>query len=82
MSEDCQLPEYKACCCTCKYHATVNRHCSVDRKTDEGCVCGEVKGYACLLQAVVTEGRKPCVFDGWGEHGMCEMHEAIEGRKE
>lgn len=61
----------KQCCCNCKHHLPVNRHCWIDGRIHDECVCGERKGWACVPPGF---GR---VHDNWPEHDYgCEMYEA------
>ena len=80
MSSQCQIPQFGACCCTCKHHVEDFHACSVDieRCKKEGCICSKHKGWICLG---MNYGKEPRAHSGWGEHGMCELHEAIEGRQ-
>lgn len=75
--DGCMLSEHKACCCTCVYHIPAHRHCGVDRKPDENCVCNIHIGWVCALPLMdprYSPG-KPHVHINWPEHGLCECHE-------
>lgn len=68
----CQIPRWRSCCCTCRYHVRDYHHCTTSKELRErfgGCVCTIPKGWVCL--APETDGRG--VYSGWTEHGMCEM---------
>lgn len=78
MSDACQLPEYKRCCCTCLYRLQDFHHCTTvdeERKASlrsaghDGCLCSIPKGWICAPAGF--EGR---AHSDWSEHGICEMH--------
>ena len=69
----CQKEKWKGrCCCNCRWHIEDLHHCTTAwkmRKEKGGCVCSEHKGWICMPPEL--EG----AHSGWGEHGLCEMHE-------
>ena len=70
MSKDCCLPEYKSCCCTCRFHIADFHHCTTAwemREQHGGCVCSVQKGWIC------TGPEPEGMYSGWPEHGRCEM---------
>ena len=66
------------CCCDCKYHGMVYKHCSYSPRKD-GCVCSEPLGfYVCTLSLALWSGAGDPVHGKVslsGEHGFCEMHD-------
>lgn len=73
----CHLPEYEACCCTCKHRATDYEHCTttkLDRVIGSDCFCSIPKGFVCTVGFHIDpiNGK---VHSGWSEHGLCELHE-------
>jgi hypothetical protein len=81
-TSECCLPEWEACCCTCKHRLTDYHHCVTTgqcgdksgfkpgEETHLNCICSRPRGYVCAADIL-----KGMVHSGWSEHGMCEMHE-------
>ena len=69
--------EWKACCCNCRYLLTDYHHCTTTGQVNNKCVCGIPRGFICTA-GLSEEGR---VHSGWGEHGICEMHEPKEEKE-
>ena len=77
MTRTCNLPELKACCCTCQFHVRDYHHCTtawdirlaLEAAIPEfkGCVCNIPKGWVCMP----PESKR--VHSGWPEHGLCEL---------
>lgn len=79
--ESCGLndPDWRQCCCNCKFHRPVHFHCCTNPKPTEeqkkaagiegGCVCGVQKGWAC-----VTPDLR--IHDNWPLHNIgCELYD-------
>jgi len=63
------------CCCTCRHHLPVMRHCITEPELRKkiGCCCSVQKGWACVPPG---SGR---VYDNWPEHSDgCELHQPKE----
>ena len=59
------------CCCNCANHYEDTHHCTTKKHNlDEGCVCGQHKGWICLIK-IDGETR---AHSGWSQHGFCELH--------
>lgn len=82
-SSDCTLhnPEWRACCCNCRYHLRDYHHCTTpegsllrSEKYDNKCVCSVPRGWVCAAFWFAEKPGDGRVHSGWGEHGLCEMH--------
>jgi hypothetical protein len=61
------------CCCECRYHMAVNKHCSVVPHKEKGCICKQFLGfYICSMPSHVEPGSAAQVMS---KHGFCEMYE-------
>lgn len=87
----CQLERWGGCCCSCRYLANVNLHCSEQREkgyamSEDGCICHIQIGWACIagatpeMDAHLSPDKHPTIF-WWGDtkHGYCECYRPLDG---
>jgi hypothetical protein len=82
-SSDCSLhnPQFRSCCCNCRWHVRDFHHCTTPEgsrlraESGNGCVCSVPRGWICAGFLLSGEGPQAGAHSGWGEHGLCEMHQ-------
>lgn len=68
---------WKGCCCVCKHRTELFKHCCHSPKPEGTCVCSESLGIFVCIVWVNYDGHWERKVHLCGEHGYCELYEAI-----
>ena len=72
-SFDCCKEQWDGCCCECKSHVEVFKHCChspKEEKDKERCICSDTLGfYVCTIWSDMDNEPKANLS---GKHGFCE----------